>query len=166
MKIIVRLVLLAALLALAFWLWTIFFPRPEKVIRKQLLGLAQDASFSQNQNNLIKIAHAQSIVDYFTTNVVINITGPDHGQAVNLSYDEITATALAVQQHVTDVDVKFPDIVVTVAPDKNSATAEVTLDATISGEHDAVLQELKFGFEKDDGHWLINHVETVQVISK
>jgi hypothetical protein len=166
MKIAIRLVLLAALIGLGIWLWTIFFPSPEKVIRKQLLSLADDVSFTQNQNNLIKMAHAQSVADFFTTNVVINITGPDHGQQITMSYDEITAAALALRQHATDATVKFPDIVVTVAPDKNSATADVTVDATISGEPDAILQEVKFGFEKDDGHWLINHAETVQVISK
>jgi hypothetical protein len=61
--------------------------------------------------------------------------------------------------------VKFPDINVTVAPDKNSATADVTVEGTVSGEHDAILQEMKFTFEKTDGHWLINRVETVRVLS-
>lgn len=166
MKMAAQIVVLLALLALGFWLWTVFFPSPEKVIRKQLLSLAQDASFSPDENTIIKIAHAQGIADFFTTNVVITITVPGHEEALDLGHDDITQAALAAQQHVTSLDVKFPDIVVTVAPDKNSATAEVTLDATISGEHDAILEELKFGFAKDGGHWLIDKVETVQVISK
>lgn len=166
MKIIVRIVLLVALLALGFWLWTIFFPPPEKIIRKQLLNLAQDVSFTQDQNNLVKLAHAQSVAGFFTTNVVINITGPDHGQTITMSYDEITAAALTLRQHATEATVKFHDPVITVAPDKKSATVEVTVDATLSGEADAILQEVKFGFEKDDGHWLINRAETVSVITK
>jgi hypothetical protein len=166
MKIVMRVILLAALLALGFWLWTIFFPSPEKIIRKQLLNLADHVSFTRDQSDLVKLAHAQSVVSFFTTGVVINVTGPDHGQMITMSYDEITPAALALRQHATDATVKFPDIDVTVAPDKTSATAEVTVDATISGEADAIIQEVKFTFEKDDGHWLINRAETVPVITK
>ncbi len=32
MKILVRLVLLAALAGLGFWLWTVLFPSPEKIL--------------------------------------------------------------------------------------------------------------------------------------
>ena len=41
MKIIIRIALLAALAALGIWLWTVLFPRPEKVIRRRLTELAR-----------------------------------------------------------------------------------------------------------------------------
>jgi hypothetical protein len=52
MKLLLRAVLLAALLALAWWLWTVFFPSPEKAIRKRLAALAQAASFKSNEGDL------------------------------------------------------------------------------------------------------------------
>ena len=36
MKIFFRLVLLAAVAALGFWLWTVFFPSPEQVALKKI----------------------------------------------------------------------------------------------------------------------------------
>ena len=41
MKIIIRLVLLVALVAVVIWLWGILFPSPEKLIRKQLAEVAR-----------------------------------------------------------------------------------------------------------------------------
>lgn len=162
MKIVLRMIAAAALIALGVWLWTIFFPSPEKIIRKQLAKLAQDASFSQNENNLLKIADAQSMADFFTSNVEVSVIVPGHGQQSLSGRSEITTAALASRQEATALDVKFPDVNVTVAPDRNSATADITVDATVSGERDAIVQELKITFQKIDGHWLISRVETVQ----
>jgi hypothetical protein len=166
MKFLPRIIFWVVVAAAAVWLWTVFFPSPEKVIRKQLLSLAGDASFSQDQNNLIKIAHAQSVADFFASNVVVDVTLPGHVQQSTLDRSEITQAMLVSRQQFTDLQVKFPDINITLAPDKNSATADVTVDGTVSGEHDAILQEMKFTFQKVDGHWLISRVETVRVLSR
>jgi ketosteroid isomerase-like protein len=165
MKLISRLILLAALAALGVWLWTIFFPNPEHVIRKQLAKLAQDVSFSQNENNLVKVADAQSVADFFSSNVEVNITVPGHEQQTLAGRDQITQAALASRTMATELDVKFPDVNVTVAPDKQTATADVTLDATVSGESNAIIQEVKITFVKVDGKWLISAVETVRTLS-
>lgn len=166
MRIVSRVIVVVALAALAIWLWTFFFPSPEKVIRKQLAKLAQEASFSQNENGLLKIADAQNLPTFFSSNVEVNITIPGHEQQRMAGRDEIQAAALASRQAATDLDVKFPDVNVTVAPDKNSATADVTVDATVSGERDAIIQELNITFQKTEGRWLISSVETVQGVSR
>ena len=165
MKLVSRIILVVVLAALGFWLWMALFPSPEKIIRKQLVGLADDVSFSQDQNNLIKLAHAQSVADYFTSTVEIDITVPNHGEQAMAGRDQITQVALLSRQEATDLKLKFPDINITVAPDKNSAVADVTVDATISGERDAVLQEVKITFQKVDGKWLISKVASVPVVS-
>ena len=165
MKIISRLIVLIALAALGFWLWTFFFPSPEKVIRKQLVKLAHNASFTADENDLIKMADAQNVPGFFADNVEVNITIPGREQETLTGRDEIRTAALASRARATALDVKFPDINITVSPDKMSATAEVTLDATVSGEHDAIIQDLKINFQKTDGKWLINKVQNVQNVS-
>ena len=165
MKIVSRIILVIALAALGVWLWTVLFPSPEKIIRKQLAGLANEVSFSQDQNSLIKLAHAQSVADFFTSNVEVDVNVPGHGQQTMLGRDQITQAVLASRQEATDLKLKFPDVNITVAPDNNSAVADVTVDATISGERDAILQEVKITFQKVDGKWLINKVESVNVVS-
>jgi hypothetical protein len=165
MKILVRLVLVVAVAALGFWLWTVFFPGPEKIIRSQLADLAGDVSFSPGENNLVKIAHAESVAGFFATNVEVNLSVPEHEQQSLIGRDEINQAVLASRQQLTSLDVKFPDINITVAPDKNSAVADITVDATISGESNALVQEVKFTFEKAQGQWLIGKVETVRVVT-
>jgi hypothetical protein len=165
MKMILRLFLVAIVAALGFWLWTVFFPSPQKIISHRLASLARDVSFSPDENNFVKIAHAQSVEDFFATNVEVDLSVPEH-EAQNLAgRDEIKQAVLIACQQLTALDVKFPDVVITVAPDKNSASADVTVEATVSGERDAVVQEIKFAFEKTGGQWLIDKVETVRVVT-
>lgn len=165
MKIIARVIMLIVLAALGVWLWTIFFPPPEKIVRRDLAKLAKDVSFSKDENNLVKIADAQSVADFFASNVVVNIDVPGHEEQTMAGRDQITQAALLSRQEATDMDVKFPDMNVAVAADKLSATADVTVQATISGEANAILQEVKFTFEKIGGQWLITRVETVRTLS-
>jgi hypothetical protein len=165
MKNIFRLVLLAAVVALGVWLWLVLFPSPEKMIRKRLVQLAQDVSFSSNDGNLARLKGAQSVAGFFLTNIEVNIDVPGRVQHDFMGRDEITQAALASRSAVSGLHVKFPDVSVTLAPDKQSATAEVTLVATVSGEGDAIVQELKFTFQKMDGQWLITRVETIRTLS-
>ena len=160
-----RLILLFIAAALAFWGWTVFFPSPEKVIGKRLTSLARDVSFAPGENNFVKIAHAESVEDFFATNVEVDIAVPEHEQPSLAGRDEIKQAVLISRQQFNSLDVKFPEMHITVAPDKNSATAEATVDATVSGESNALVEELKFTFEKTDGQWLIDKVETVRVVT-
>ncbi len=165
MKIVLRVLFIVALLALGVWLWTIAFPSPEKIIRKDLTTLADHASFSATDNGILKIAHAQNIADFFNTNIVITIDVPGHDQQTMTGRDQITQAAIVSRQQFTSLDIKFPDIVITVAPDKTSATADVTAEVTISGNADKVVQEMKFTFQKVDGDWLISEIKTVSPVS-
>lgn len=165
MKIIFRVILIAALAALGIWLWTIFFPSPEKAIRKQLTNLAGDISFSKEDGGLSRIAGAESVSAYFSTNVEVTINVPGHEQHSFTGRAEITQAALASRQAVSSLAVKFPDANVSVAPDKQSAMADVTVEVRIGGERDPIVQEMKFTFEKSEGKWLIKKIETVQPVS-
>jgi hypothetical protein len=55
---------------------------------------------------------------------------------------------------------------VTVAPDKQTATADVTVEAKVAGESDLFIQEAKFSFQKSQREWLISRVETVRTVSQ
>jgi hypothetical protein len=165
MKIVLRLVLLAALAALGVWLWSVLFPGPEKVIRQRLATLARTASSSANESDLTRLAAAQGVAGFFATNVELNVDLPEIGQRSSVDREEIAQAALAGRARAGGLTVRFPDINVTVAPDKQSAVADVTVDADVRGEHDALLQEMKFTLRQIDGQWLITRVETVRVLS-
>ena len=73
--------------------------------------------------------------------------------------------ALGARSTLSGLKVTLPDISVTVAPDKQSAVADLTVVANVAGEQDAIVQEMKFTFRKTDDGWLITRVETVRTLS-
>ena len=164
MKIIIRIVLLAALAALGIWLWTVLFPRPEKVIRRRLTELARTVSTSANESDLARLAAARGVAGFFAANVELNVDLPELGQRT-MDREEITQLALMGRSRAGGVQVKFPDINITVAPDKQSAVADLTVEANVSGEHDSIVREMKFTLRKTDGQWLITRVETVRTLT-
>jgi len=165
MKIVFRIVLFAALAALGIWLWTVLFPSPEKVVRKRLTELARTVSSSSNEGDLARLAAARSVAGFFSTHIELKVELPELGQRDSIDREEITQAALLARSRAGGVQVKFPDINITVAPDRQSAVADLTVEAKVSGEHDTIVQEMKFTLHKIDGQWLITRVETVRTLS-
>jgi len=165
MKILLRIVLFAALAALGVWLWFVLFPGPEKVIRRRLTDLARTASFSPGESDLARLAGARNLAGFFSTNIEVNLDVPGRVQYHLMGRDEISEAAFAASKTVGGLKVKFPDVNVTVAPDKQSASVDLTVEAHVSGERDPIVQEMKFTLQKTDGQWLITRVETVRTLS-
>jgi hypothetical protein len=165
MKIVFRLVLFVALLALGVWLWFVLFPGPEKIISKRLAELARTASFSSEDRGLARFAGAQHMADLFATNVEVNIDVPGRIQQRLLGRDEIQQAALGARSNLSGLKVTFPDIKITVAPDKQSAVVDLTVEVNVAGERDSIVQEMKFTFQQTDGEWLITRVETIRTLS-
>lgn len=165
MKIAFRLVLLAVAAALGIWLWTVLFPSPQKIIRQRLEAVARRVSFTTDENKLASLTDAQGLAAYFATNAEINVEVPGRDQFILSGRNEITQAALTARSMISSLSVRFLDISVTVAPNRRSATVDLTVDANISDQRDAVVQETKITFRKIDGEWLITRVETVRTLS-
>ena len=165
MKIVFRLVLLAAAAAACVWLWSVLFPGPEKMIRKQLALVAAEASFQAGENPLITANRAENFASRFGTNVEININVPELGQHDFVGRPEITQTVAGLRSKVSSLKVDFLDVSVTVGPDKQSATASLTVKAQTAYDKNFIVQEMKISFQKVEGDWLITRVETVRTLS-
>lgn len=165
MKTVSRFILPAALVALSVWLWFVFFPNPEKVIHQHLIKLARTASFSAGESALARLATAEDIAGYFATNVEVDINVPGRVQYTLQGRADIQQAALGARERLRGLKVQIPDINITVAPDKQSAVADLTVEVNIAGEHDSIVQEMKFTFQKTADGWLISHVETVRTLS-
>jgi hypothetical protein len=166
MKIVRRLLALLALLALGIWLWSVLFPGPEKVVRKQLAEVAQVASFAANEGPLTKARNAAKLADFFSTDALVAFDAPGHGQQVLTGRNEIQQTALGARSSLASLAVEFLDVDVILAEDKQSATVDLTVRAKVGGETSAYVQEMKFVFKKIEGRWLITRVETVKTLSR
>jgi len=165
MKIVLRLVLLAAVIVAGFWLWAILFPSPEAIIRKRLAAVAADTSFSANQNPLVAASRAETLASFFATNVEVDLDVPGHFEHSFASRAEIEQAAIAAHSAVGGLKVEFLDANVAVGADKLSATADLTVRAQAVGDNDFVVQELQFTFRKIGGEWLITRVETVRTLT-
>ena len=162
MKIVSKLILLAALIAAGVWLWTVLFPSPEKTVRKRLTQIAAEASFKTGENPLVIAARAENLAGHFSTDAEIHIGATGYGWIELNGRAEITQAAARMRtMDLQGLKVEFPDVSVTVGPDKQSAVADVAVKVEATGEKDFNVQEMKFTFQKIDGDWLITRAETV-----
>jgi hypothetical protein len=158
-------IVLVASGGVGFWAYGVLFPSPEKVIRRQLLELARSASYDSNESALARLANAQKVIGFFSSDAEIRFDSPGHGQQSLDGRDEILQAIMAVKSAVKSIKVEFPDVVVRLVPGKNKALADVTVRGTVSGERDLYIQEMNFHLEKIEGRWLVKRVEPVKTLN-
>lgn len=158
-------ILLAALAGVGYWVWITFFPSPEIAIRKRLAALAEVAAFPANEAPLSRLANAQKLGNFFTTDVEITVDIPGRSQQTFSGREELVQAAVAARSTVNGLNVEFLDIIVVLAPDNETAVVNLTAKAKIPGERDFYVQELKFSLKNIKGDWMIFKVETVKTLS-
>ena len=95
----IRVVLVGALIALGIWGWGVFFPSPEKVIRKRLGELAQAASFSPKEGLIAKAWNASVLGEYFTPDVQVTVDVPGTQHTLS-GRDELLQAAVGARSAV------------------------------------------------------------------
>ena len=160
-----RAAITAVLVAMAVWFYTVFFPSPERAIRARLTQLAKSASFGGKESPVAAMANAQRAAGFFMEDVQIRVELPGRIAATVSGRDDVREKTMALRSFGGGLQVEFLDINVTVAPDKNSAEANLTLKGRIAGEKDLIVQELKMLLNKIEGDWKIKRVETVKTLS-
>jgi hypothetical protein len=161
-----RLVGAAALIGLGVWGWFIFFPSPEKVIRSRLNQLAGTLSFEPKDGIIARGYRADKAARFFTPDVEVSVDVRGMEPMVFSGREEIQQRALGGARLLRGLKVEFLDINVTLGPDKQTATANLTAKWTISGDREFNVQEFNFHFKKVGGEWLIYRVETVKTLSQ
>lgn len=160
----IRITLLALLAAVGFWAWHTLFPNPEKVIRKRLGQLARDVSFSSDQGLMAAAWNASSLTEFFTPDVEVTVDAPGHQHTFN-GRDELLQAYVTVRKTIRSLSIEFPDVKVTLAPDKSSAVVYLTGRARAPGDRDFLLQEFRLRLIKVKRDWLIRQIETVKTLS-
>jgi hypothetical protein len=160
-----RIILLAVLAGLGFWGWRVLFPSPEQVIRKLLVEVSRTASFPANEGALARVANAQALTSYCNPDVEITVDVPGYSRRTFNGIAEVLQAVVLARSTGRTFNVEFLDIIVTLAPDRNSAVANLTAKGTLSGANDIYIQELRFDLRKVQGKWLIFRAETVNTLS-
>ena len=164
MKIAFRIALLAAAAALGFWLWSIFFPSPEKVVLKKIAGLADTATFSASDGNISRATKVSNLIGYFATDAEISFDVAGYPVRTLSGRDEIMEAARAGFASLTTLQVQFLDVTARIGPDQQTAEASCTAKVNAGDKRDFGVQEMRFQLKKSDGDWLITKVETVKTL--
>jgi hypothetical protein len=159
-----RLVFCALLVGVGLWVWHWLFPSPERVIRKRLAQVAATACIPPNEAPLAKLANAHRLASFFSEDVQLLLSGGSYSALSITGKEDLLQAAMGVRSTLSSLKVEFPDIVVSVGPDKASATVELTAKAMVPSEKDFGVQELKVMVRKVGGDWLITRVETVKTL--
>lgn len=148
---------------LAFVIWYYFFPPPERVIRQSLADLAAEVSESP-QGNIARVANVNSIASHFHPEVVLDLSGFGRGVETISSRGELQRMAMAARQNLESLDVKFNNVHVQVAPDRQSARVNLTAVVRIQDLRDPAVQDIVISFENHEGDWLIRGIQPVQPV--
>src|SRR6266576_3589020 len=165
MRIGLRLLLVAALAALGFWLWTVLFPGPEKLIRKRIAEVARLASIAPGEGLVTQGLRIQSLVNCFDPHAELTFDLPGRSCTI-AGRDEMTEHAGAARRHLGSLKVELLDLNLALSPDKQSAVVDLTARVKLPEERDFIVQEMRFTLKKINGEWLIISVETVRTLSR
>ena len=160
-----RAVLALLVLGVGGWLWTIFFPSAEHVIRKRLAELSKAVSVQATESPVAQLSNASRVAGFFTADVEIRVDIPGSSAQVITGRDELFAIAKGVRSVSGGFDAQFLDVNLVIASDKKSAEANLTLRAKGAGLRDQIVQEMKLLLNKSEGSWKIQRVETVKTLS-
>lgn len=165
MRILLRLLLVAALVALGFWLWTILFPSPEKLIRKRVAEVARLASIGPGEGLVTQGLRIQSLVNCFDPQAELTFDLPGRSQYTITGRDEMIEHAGAARRKFRSLQVELLDPNLALSPDKQSAVVDLTAKVKLPDERDFIVEEMKVTLKKINGEWLIIRVETVRTLS-
>jgi hypothetical protein len=165
MKIVVRLLLLAALVGGGIWLWMHFHPGPEKAIRRRLADVAEQVSFNSGEGMVAKTMRSEKLASYFAREVSLTIDLPEISSHESMSRDEISRFAYLLRSSFRSLKVQCLDPVITLGADQKSANVELTIRAETAGDKYLVVQEMRFTMKEVDGEWLILRAETVKTLN-
>jgi hypothetical protein len=161
-----RILVTAALIGLAVWVWWTFFPGDNRAIRSRVAELAKTASFKPEDGIIPRGLKAESLPYFFTTDATLVLRARGFEARDFSGREAIQEHALYLMKGLRGLEVEFLDVNLTFGPDKLTAIANLTCKATPAGERDFYVQEMNFMFKKVDGKWLIYRVETVKTLTQ
>jgi len=156
----------AALIGLGVWGWFLLFPGPEKIIRSRLQAVAGGISFEPKDGMVARGYGVQKAASYFTADVEMNLDVRGYPPVNLTGRDEILQQAMGAARFLRGLKVEFLDINVTLGPDRQTATANLTGKITLAGDSEFNVQEFNFFLKKVEGQWLIYRVETVKTLAQ
>lgn len=166
MKVISKLIAIIVVAAVAWLAWTQYFPNDEVRIRKMLAGLANTLSRTEKSSPVAVMFAADRVRDCLSPKLDFSIDVPGMGHAAFADREDLLQVLEGAWAKSKAFKVEFCDIVVTVNPDHESATSNLTVRAKQGGEQDFYLQEFRLELKKQEDKWRITRISPVEVFTR
>jgi hypothetical protein len=160
-QIVPGILLLVATAALIIWL----MPNEKKAIRKQFACLSELARKNEDENLFVTLSKAKLLSELMTDPCELKgniqpLDGTYSRQEAATAFAAIRAQFDAIALELTDLSIEFPE--------KGSAAVTLTARFKATGSRDSVseVRELNCTLVKQDGKWLFNTCQTVDVFQK
>jgi hypothetical protein len=160
----IRLVLLILAGALGIWAWNVFFPSPEKVIRRELTELARLATYDSKTGDVDKMLNLKKMSSLCTSDIELSVDASGYRQQL-AGRDELLNVLGLLRSQLGEMSVQFYDMEVSLAPNREMAVVDLTLRGRVPTDKDLIVQECKFTMRKVGRAWLIRKIETVKTLS-
>ena len=160
-----HLVIVAAVASGLWFAWQWLFPSDEAQIVALLERIADGVSRGAEDGELGRLARAASLGNEFAPDVTVD-AGPPFQRIKGR--DAIIGAAVRTSGSMRNLEIRFPDVSVAIAPDRQSATAVVTAEARFDegGGRSLDARELELEFTRQEGEWVISAVTIVQPLQR
>jgi hypothetical protein len=155
------------------WLgWRWYFPNDEAQIGAVLrriaaaVGSAEETGGAANSGGVQALARAASLRSELAVNVTVD-AGPPFQRLTGR--DAVIGAAARVNGTARNLELRFPDVAITVSADRTSATAMVTAEARFDepgGGRALDARELEIGFTRPEGNWVVTTVTVMQPLER
>jgi hypothetical protein len=158
-----RALLLACLIALGIWVWTVLFPNPEKIIRRRLAKLEQLASVSAKESPFKQAVISKRLGTFFSSDIEVAVNAEDGEVYTFHGRPEFMQAVTLARSYVNGLELQLIDPQVNVAPDRQSAAVELGVLAKVGAQKDVDFRALRLTFQKIEGDWVITRAETIKL---
>jgi hypothetical protein len=161
-KTVKRIVGLLILLGLGWLGWQHFFPNEEDRIRRMLDGVAETLSIPAKESVMGMGIAVDKLLGHVMPDVEVDVEVPGDGRHTFSGREEVRDAVLAAHRNWSGLKVQFLDVNVALAPDKQTATVELTAKAAQEGAKELLVQEVKLQLRRQDRQWRVSRAETVK----
>lgn len=128
--------------------------------------IARLASFNPGEGDIARLANVSQLAGFFTQDITIHFEGSRPELQSLTGRDSLRQVLLMARTNLQRMNVRFPDVVVTVDPEGRTARVNLTVIADVNADKDAILTELKMDLTKADGSWRVSRVETLKALDR
>jgi len=127
-----------------------------------MTGLVQSASVQPKDSGFARLAYADRLGRYFTTNAVLHLEPIAAEFPVINGKTELVQAAMAARTQLRQAQFQLADLDVTFPADHHTANAYVVVTGQINFQTNAFGQAFRMVLRKSNGGWLISEVNAVE----